>query len=137
MRVSATLVPHGNVFPCFAYRFDTDHGSVTFSGDTRRSDNVVDLARGSDLLVHEAISLLATGLPPALVAGQLGLHTLVDEVGGVAQAAGVENLVLSHLIDFASPTHLDPADWRRRAQVGYDGRVVVGSDLMTFRRTGR
>lgn len=134
VRVSATLVPHGNVFPCFAYRFDTDHGSVTFSGDTRPSENVVDLSRGSDLLVHEAVSLPDTGLPPAFAAAQRSLHTLVDEVGGIAQAAGVGNLVLSHLIDFASPAHLDPADWRRRAQTGYGGRVVVGSDLQTFRK---
>lgn len=34
VRVSAILVPHGPVFPSFAYRFDTRHGSVTFSGDT-------------------------------------------------------------------------------------------------------
>lgn len=134
VRVSAVLVPHGTVFPSFAYRFDTDHGSVTFSGDTRRSENVVALARGSDLLVHEAISLPATGIPAPFAAYQRSIHTIVDEVGGVAQEAEVKNLVLSHLIDFADPTHLDPASWRRRAQAGYGGRVVVGADLMTFRR---
>ncbi|MFJ8956291.1 hypothetical protein ACIRO1_40015 [Streptomyces sp. NPDC102381] len=32
LKVTAVLVPHGPVFPSFAFRFDTDHGSVTFSG---------------------------------------------------------------------------------------------------------
>lgn len=34
VKVTAVLVPHGAVFPAYAYRFDTDHGSVVFSGDT-------------------------------------------------------------------------------------------------------
>ena len=53
--VSAILVPHGLVYPNFAYRFDTASGSVVFSGDTALSPNLVKLARGADILVHEAI----------------------------------------------------------------------------------
>ncbi len=34
VRVSAVLVPHGLVYPSFAYRFDTPDGCVVFSGDT-------------------------------------------------------------------------------------------------------
>ena len=41
VKVSAVLVPHGPIFPAFAFRFDTTHGSVTFSGDTTYSDNLV------------------------------------------------------------------------------------------------
>src|SRR5699024_229024 len=43
VRVSATLVQHAPVFPAFAFRFDTDDGSVVFSGDTGPSDNLVEL----------------------------------------------------------------------------------------------
>ncbi|GCE39450.1 Hydrolase (HAD superfamily) [Rhodococcus wratislaviensis] len=57
VHVTATLVPHGPAFPSFAYRFDTEYGSVTFSGDTTVSDNLVELARGSDVLIHEAVTL--------------------------------------------------------------------------------
>lgn len=35
VKVSATLVLHRPTFPAFAYRFDTDDGSVVFSGDCR------------------------------------------------------------------------------------------------------
>jgi ribonuclease BN (tRNA processing enzyme) len=57
VKVTAILVPHGPVFPSFAFRFDTADGSVVFSGDTGPSDNIVTLARGADILVHEVIHL--------------------------------------------------------------------------------
>jgi ribonuclease BN (tRNA processing enzyme) len=126
VRVTAILVPHGNVYPSFAFRFDTDHGSVTFSGDTRQSDNVVALARGSDLLVHEAMSLPAS-MPPELRAAQLTFHVDVDAVGSVAQRADVPFLALSHIADLSGT--LDVDSWRRRAQAGYSGRVLIGQDL--------
>ena len=56
VRVSAILVQHAPIFPAFAYRFDTDDGSVVFSGDTGPSDNLVKLAQGADVLVHEVIA---------------------------------------------------------------------------------
>jgi ribonuclease BN (tRNA processing enzyme) len=57
VKVSAILVPHGPVFPSFAYRFDTEDGAVVFSGDTGYSPNVARIADGADILVHEAIDL--------------------------------------------------------------------------------
>src|SRR3979411_808132 len=55
VRVSATLVAHAPVWPAFAFRFDTDDGSIVFSGDTARSENLIKLAKGADILVHEVI----------------------------------------------------------------------------------
>ena len=55
--VTATLVQHAPVFPAFGFRFDTPHGSVAFSGDTGPCDNVVRLADGADILVHEVIDV--------------------------------------------------------------------------------
>ena len=51
------LVQHAPVFPAFGFRFDTPDGSVVFSGDTGPCDNVVRLARGADVLVHEVIDV--------------------------------------------------------------------------------
>jgi ribonuclease BN (tRNA processing enzyme) len=45
VRVSATLVQHAPIWPAFAYRFDTDDGSIVFSGDTARSENLIKLAK--------------------------------------------------------------------------------------------
>lgn len=128
VRVSAVLVPHGPVFPSFAYRFDTPHGSVVFSGDTRLSENVERLARGADILVHEAIDLeaeAAAGSSEELVRRLAESHTSVDDLGPLAQRAGVGTLVLTHLM----PDGVPARTWHRRASRGFDGRVVVGSDL--------
>jgi ribonuclease BN (tRNA processing enzyme) len=55
-------------------------------------------------------------------------HTDVTKVGGVARAAGVKTLVLSHL---APATKLLPdAVWKANAGRGFDGKVIVGDDLM-------
>lgn len=128
VRVTATLVPHGPVFPSFAYRFDTPDGSVVFSGDTTVSGNVERLARGADILVHEAIDLdaqKALGTPARLLARLAESHTSVDELGPLAERAGVSTLVLSHLM----PTGVPASRWRRRARRGFSGTVVAGEDL--------
>jgi ribonuclease BN (tRNA processing enzyme) len=59
LKVTAVLVPHGAAYPAYAYRFDTDHGSVVFSGDTSATPNIPVLARHADLLVHETVDLAA------------------------------------------------------------------------------
>lgn len=101
VRVSAVLVPHGLVFPCFAYRFDTPDGSVVFSGDTALSDNMVRLAQGADILVHEVIDLdfyrNSTGYSEALLHHMAAAHTDVTEVGPLAQRCGVHTLALTHI----------------------------------------
>jgi ribonuclease BN (tRNA processing enzyme) len=134
VRVSATLVDHAPVWPAFAYRFDTDDGSVVFSGDTARSENLIKLAKGADILVHEVIvTSWVNGLyPPPRSAAEEGLlqhllsaHTLVEEVGGIAETAGVKKLVLSHIVPGnATREQLLPAG------KGFSGELVIGRDLM-------
>jgi ribonuclease BN (tRNA processing enzyme) len=131
VRVSAILVPHGPVFPSFAFRFDTDAGSVVFSGDTRASENVVRLARDADILVHEVIDLPfyeRLGVPPALLEHFKQGHTLSTEIGALAQRAGVRTLVLSHLVP-SNPGLMSDEEWYRTAKQGFDGELVVGNDL--------
>ncbi|WP_409463166.1 MBL fold metallo-hydrolase [Amycolatopsis sp. GA6-003] len=128
VRVTATLVPHGPVFPSFAFRFDTRYGSVTFSGDTTYSDNLVTLAKGSDLLLHEAINLEGMNLSPVFRDHLLESHVEVQKVGGIAESAEAKHLVLTHL-GSANGSRINPAQWRKWAQRGYGGRVTVGEDL--------
>jgi ribonuclease BN (tRNA processing enzyme) len=135
VRVTATLVDHAPMFPAFGFRFDTDDGSITISGDTNANDNLIRLAQGTDVLVHEVIDREWVeglfGPPPltpqqgALVAHLLGSHTTIEEVGPVAEAAGAHTLVLSHLAPTINPTHR----WRRAGR-NFSGRLIVGDDLM-------
>jgi ribonuclease BN (tRNA processing enzyme) len=103
--VTATLVDHPPVVPAFAYRFDTADRSIVISGDTLPSDNLIALAEGADVLVHEvlyvpAIDRLAARVPnaAALKRSILSHHTPVEDAGRVAQAARVKKLVLSHFV---------------------------------------
>ncbi|GAA3604577.1 MBL fold metallo-hydrolase [Microlunatus ginsengisoli] len=131
VRVSAILVPHGPVFPSFAYRFDTDDGSVVFSGDTRASDNVVRLAHRADFLVHEVLDLEfyeQLGVPAPLLEHFKVGHTLTTEIGALAQRAHVRTLVLSHLVP-SNPKWVSDAEYRRKCQQGFGGTVHVGNDL--------
>lgn len=129
--VTAILVRHVPVFPSFAFRFDTAHGSVVFSGDTTICDNVVTLARGADVLVHEAIDLQAvTQFGPHLSDSQIRhlteSHSDVTKVGALAQRAGVKTLVLTHLAP--GTTQWPDLVWQLKAQNGFSGRVIVGHD---------
>ncbi|MFJ9084359.1 MBL fold metallo-hydrolase [Streptomyces sp. NPDC102384] len=133
VRVSATLVNHAPVFPALAYRFDTDDGSVVFSGDTGKNPNLVALARDADVLVHEVIdktwvaSLYPEPRDPdeeSMYNHLLKAHTLVEDVGKVAQEANAKTLVLSHIV----PGNGKDTQFQRAAD-GFDGRLVIGHDL--------
>jgi ribonuclease BN (tRNA processing enzyme) len=133
VRITAALVEHPPVSPAFAYRVDTADRSIVISGDTRPCDALVELASGADTLVHEvlyppAVDGLATRNDgQSLRRHLLGSHTPVDQVGTLAERAGVATLVLSHFVPSCGT--VDDDTWHREAQRGYRGRVVVGHDL--------
>lgn len=132
VRVRCARAEHYNV-PNYAWRFDAPDRSFVFSGDTRPSEALIALARGADVLVHEAMLLSALGEirdgnAPRLMDHLLGSHTTTEQLGRVAQAAGVGILVLSHLVP-AGPGITD-AMWIEGVRRHYRGRIVVGRDMM-------
>lgn len=133
VRVTATLVAHAPVFPSFAFRFDSEQGSVVFSGDTGPCQNLVRLARNADVLVHEVIDTAWVDqlFPPPLDAATealkhhlLSAHTSIEDAGRIAEQAGAKTLVLSHVIP-----HNVGDDRLRLASRYYSGRLVPGHDL--------
>ena len=136
LAVTATLVDHPPVVPAFAYRFDASDRSIVVSGDTLPSDNLIRLAEGADVLVHEALYVpaldrLMARVPnaPALKRSILSHHTPAEEAGRVARAAGVKKLVLSHLVPADDPAITDQM-WLDAARVHFRGEVIVGKDLL-------
>ena len=138
VRVTATLVDHRLCYPSYGFRIDSEHGSVVVSGDTAVSDNLIQLAQGADLLVHEVIdvnAMLAT-LPAGPTRDGIEVHlreshTPHTEVGGVAARANVGHLVLSHVV----PSHVDAIDSDRliaTARESFDGDISVAADLDVF-----
>ncbi|MEX2270635.1 MAG: MBL fold metallo-hydrolase [Vicinamibacterales bacterium] len=136
VRVTSALVPHPEVVPAFAYRFDTPDRSIVISGDTARSDALIELARGADVLVHEAlwvpaVDAIVRALPNAadLKKHIINSHTSVEDAGRVAEAAGVKTLVLSHRVP-ADDMSITDEMWAAAAQQHFKGKVIVGKDLM-------
>lgn len=56
LRVEALVVDHAPVAPAVGYKFTYKDRSILVTGDTAQSDNIVALAQGVDLLVHEALA---------------------------------------------------------------------------------
>lgn len=136
VKVTAAVVAHPPVIPSFAFRFDAPDRSIVISGDTARSDNLVRLAQGADVLVHEALYLpavdrLVASVPNASTLRKhlIDSHTAVEDCGRVAQAAGVKVLVLSHLVPADDPAVTDQM-WIDAARAHFHGTVVLGKDLL-------
>ena len=132
VRVSCASVNHYTV-PALAYRFDTPDRSIVYSGDTAPSENLIELARGADVLVHEAMLLSAIdrliGPNETKVREHLlKSHTTTEQLGRVAAAAGVKTVVLTHLV----PGFGDISDqmWVAGVRRHFKGQVIVGRDLM-------
>ena len=138
--VSAVRTPHLDIEGphSFAYRVQSRYGSIVISGDTAPSLNVLELAKGADLLIHEVFqdpssivgepaferldpdtqALLKRG-PDRLADGlrhqppTFG-HSVPAEVGKLAAEAGVAKLVLTHRPVFAATMedrHLATSVW--------------------------
>jgi ribonuclease BN (tRNA processing enzyme) len=56
-------------------------------------------------------------------------HTSVEDAGRVATKAGVKTLVLSHFVPAENPPVSDE-QWLAAARSTFDGKIVVGSDLL-------
>jgi ribonuclease BN (tRNA processing enzyme) len=141
VKVSSIVVEHPPVKPALAYRFDFKDRSIVFSGDTAPSDAVAKLAKGADVLVHETMYVpavekyikgqIAEGRPvkfEAFMAHMKADHTPSEDVGRIAQEAGVKTLVLSHLTPAVDSISDDT--WREPVAKYFKGEIIVGKDLM-------
>jgi len=136
VKVTAALVDHPPIKHAFAYRFDTKDRSIAISGDTAMSKDLIGLAQGADVLVHEALWVPAVDRIVAKIANAATLkqhiidsHTSAEDCGRVAAAAGVKTLVLSHLVPPDDPAVTDEM-WISAARKHFRGEVIVGKDLM-------
>ncbi|MEP7364022.1 MAG: hypothetical protein ABI972_12265 [Acidobacteriota bacterium] len=134
--VRCALVYLPPVTSAFAYRFDFAGRSIVISRDTRRSEELTRLAKGADVLVHEAlfpsaVERLVAPLPnaDALQKSILSHHTPVDEVGRVAEAADVKTLVLSHFVP-PEDSAINEQMWIDAARTTFKGTIVAGRDLL-------
>jgi ribonuclease BN (tRNA processing enzyme) len=134
VKVTAFRTPHPPITDNFAYKFETPDGTIVFSSDTNYNPKLAEFAKGADVLVHEALYLpwvdrlvARTKNGATLKKHLLDSHTVAEDVGKIAAAAGVKVLVLSHLV----PGDLDVTDdnWTDEAKKHFSGRIIVARDL--------
>ncbi len=132
-------VDHGYVKPALGFVFEQDKAKMVISGDTAPCDAIIKAATGADLLVHE----LTQGRPaneanymvdpqgnqlqtqPEIRNRIADSHTAPDQLGLLAQEAGVPRLVVSHL-----PVNFDES-WATGVNTStYKGNFKVGHDLL-------
>lgn len=136
VKVTSCRVRHPPITEAYAFRFDAKDRSVVLSGDTAYAPELAEFARGADVLVHEVMYLpgieaLLKRLPNArrLREHLMAAHTLPEDVGRIAQQAGVGTLVLSHFVPGDDPTITDE-QWAQGVRRHFTGKVIVGKDLL-------
>jgi ribonuclease BN (tRNA processing enzyme) len=128
-----------------AYRIDARNRSFVISGDTAYSPGLVALAKGAEILVCEAIDvvamrkafdgMVARGMyadnPEGVWKHIVDTHTPLEDAGRMAAEAGVRTLVLTHLV----PGALDPLPddtYLAPARKTFRGQVVLGRDQLVL-----
>ena len=134
-------------YPSFSYRFDLPDRAIVYTGDTGPSAAVETLAHHADLLVSEVVDadyILAqikaeqtdtpavAGVPqepsPATIHHMRAEHLSPENVGLLAQHAGVAHLVLTH-------QELEPGKDREsvaRVAKNFKGTISLAKDLDRF-----
>ncbi|WP_308917769.1 MBL fold metallo-hydrolase [Jannaschia sp. LMIT008] len=127
-------VDHPPVTDCFGWRFDGASWSVCFSADTAYHPPLIDLARGADVLVHEAMLEAGVDRLVARTANGTRLkqhivrsHTEAADAARLAARAGVRRLVLHHLVPADDPA-IGVADWLDAVRPHFAGQVLVARD---------
>jgi ribonuclease Z len=110
LKISAFLVSHNPADPAYGYRIDYGSRSVVVSGDTVKVQNMVRVAKGADVLVHEGLSpamveMLAAALDQdghqrqaKITRDTINYHTSPVDAAGIADEAGVPLLVFTHIV---------------------------------------
>jgi len=143
LRVIAFAVDHAPVAPAYGYRFEYRGRSAVVSGDTRKSANLIEHARGTDLLVHEALARRMiepvteyarnNGLTrwAKLTSDVVTYHTTPLEAAEVAKAADVHMLVFTHIVPPLT-NFVARRMFLRGVSDAWNGRIILGEDGMHF-----
>ncbi|MBS0124007.1 MBL fold metallo-hydrolase [Thetidibacter halocola] len=126
---------HPPIEDSYALRVDHAGRAVVISGDTAPMPEMVDFARGADVLVHEA--MLEAGIDALCARVGNGddrlrvhlerSHSPAGAVARIASEAGVGQLALNHMIPVDDPA-FGPADWEAAIRPHWPGPLTLGGD---------
>lgn len=137
VKVTALRNKHPPIHDSFALKFEFAGKTLVFSGDTTYFPPLAEFAKNADYLVHEVVDVPATerllkwvpNNADTLLDHIKASHTIAEDVGRIAAAAGVKHLVLTHFVP-ADDTSIRDEDWIQAVRKQYQGPVIVGRDLL-------
>jgi ribonuclease BN (tRNA processing enzyme) len=118
--VTPFSLDHG--LECVGFRIAQAGAVAVFTSDTRPTQEIVENAKGADLLV-------AYGPHSAVEQAHAMGHSTATEAGEAARAAGVRRLVLTHL---RSSRFVNPGALAAEAETAFGGPVSAAEDLDTI-----
>ena len=126
IKVEAFRVPHGTWPNAYGYRFTTPDKVIVVSGDSKPSENIVEYAKGADILVHEVYYKAAWEKKNDFWKKyHQSNHTSTTELGEIATKARPGIVVLYHILFWGA----NDEDMLNEIKQTYDGKVYVGKDL--------
>jgi len=129
VKVTAFKVDHfAEKLPAYGYRIDFRGRSAVLSGDTTFNENLIEHARGTDLLVHEVTAAAAsTAENEAQLKRISANHTTPEQAAVVFSRAQPKLAVYNHLLLFGAAKADDLIPATRK---NYAGPLLVGEDLL-------
>ena len=127
--VKAFKVHHGSWKEAYGFRFETPDKVIVVSGDCTFSEELIEQARGCDILIHEVYSEEGYAKrTPAWQAYHAQFHTSTSQLAAIANQVKPKLLVLTHQLIWSSTEEKLLEEIRSK----YDGPVVSGHDLDVF-----
>jgi ribonuclease BN (tRNA processing enzyme) len=131
-------------YKSYSYRCETPNRVIVFTSDTALFEGLVEFAKDADVLVAEANSVeqrmqdlarsgqwnVMTPEEQVRIKQQMSEgHLSTDDVGRIAQQAGVRTVILSHLTWKADD---DYSTWADEVKRHFSGQVLIAKDLKEF-----
>lgn len=137
-KISCLKNIHPPIEHSYAFKFKVGKKNIVFSGDTAYCPALVEFAIGADYLIHEvmyvpAVDDMAKRRPNAtkLIESIKSHHTSAEDVGRIAHAAKVKNLILNHFVP-PDDKSLTDQTWIDAVKSTFSGTVTVGKDLLQY-----
>ena len=117
-QITVLSAPSPHMRPSVHYRIEGEGISVTVSGDTDMSDELIELAHKTDLLICECSFPKGMKVPG---------HLVPSEAGAIAALARARKLLLTHMYP-----PCDEVDIVSQAAESFEGEIIRAEDLMTL-----
>ncbi len=129
--VTAFKAKHGTFPDSFGFKFVTPDRTVVISGDTSPDEDLIEQARGADILIHEVYSMAKYNKVPAETQKYLkSFHTSTKELAEIAGKAKPKLLVPVHMLGYKGlPTGTIEKEIR---EAGYSGKIAQSKDMSIF-----